>query len=70
MELGGLVSLIIYLMVAGLIFWLLWWVIGYSGIPEPFAKVARVIIAVIAVIFLVGILLSFLGQPIGSIRLK
>lgn len=60
-SLTALVSLVIYLVVAGLIFWLLWWLIGYCGIPEPFNKVARVILAVLAVLVCIGLLLSLVG---------
>lgn len=59
---GGLLSLLINLVVAGLILYLLWWLIGYIGLPQPFDKVARVIIAVVAVIWLINCLLSLTGS--------
>jgi hypothetical protein len=55
------VTVILYLIVAGLIFGLLWWLVGYVGLPEPFGRVARVILAILAVFVVIGILLSFLG---------
>lgn len=63
---SALVTLLIWLVVAGLICWLLWWLIGYVGVPEPFNKVARVIIALVAVIFLINILLTLVGHPMFS----
>ncbi len=63
-SLDSLVSVLIYVVVAGLIFWLLWWLVGYVGLPEPFNKVARVILAVVAVVFLINLLLSFAGHPL------
>ncbi len=64
-PLGAMAMLVIYVIVGGLIFGLLWWLIGYCAIPEPFNKVARVLIAVIAVVFLIMVLLSVVnGQPI------
>ncbi len=64
-PLGALVSLILYVIVGGLVFYLLWWLVGYVGLPEPFNKVARVIIAVVAVVFLIMLLLSLVnGQPV------
>jgi hypothetical protein len=64
-SIQGAVSVVITLVVAGLIFWLLFWLIGYCGVPEPFNKVARVILAVLAVCVCIGILLSLgSGQPI------
>ena len=64
-SISAAVTVVLYLIVAGLIFWLLWWLIGYCGIPEPFNKVARVILAILAVFVLIGILLSLVGgQPL------
>ncbi len=60
----GVVNAIIYIIVFGLIFWLLHWLISYVGIPEPFAKVARVILAVAAVIILINCLLMLAGRPL------
>ena len=62
LSLGGLMPLLIEIIIAGLIFYLLWWFIGYVGIPEPFNKVARVVIALVALIYLINLLLSLSGQ--------
>lgn len=59
---SSLVNGVIWLVVIGLIVYLLWWFIGYVGLPEPFAKIARVIVALIAVIFLINFLLSLTGS--------
>ena len=59
----AVVSAVIWIIVAGLIFWLLTWLIAYVGLPEPFAKVAKVVIAVAAVIILINALLSIAGSP-------
>jgi len=53
---SGLISILITLVIAGLIFWLCFWFIGVVGLPEPFNKVATVIIALMALIFLIGVL--------------
>lgn len=59
----NLVSALIWIVVVGLICWLLWWFIGYIGLPEPFNKVARVLIALVAVVFLINALLTIAGKP-------
>ena len=33
-----LLHALVYLIVVGLIFWLLWWIIGYAKVPEPFIR--------------------------------
>lgn len=64
-SLEGVVRLVLYLVVAGLILYLLHFLIGYAGLPEPFAKVAKVILMVVAVLIVVGLLLSLVGgRPI------
>jgi hypothetical protein len=56
MEMGGLLQLLVTIIVAGLIFYLLYWLIGVVGLPEPFNKVAIVVLALVCVIFLIGLL--------------
>ncbi len=51
-----LIGMLITLVIWGLIFWLLWWAIGAVGLPEPFNKVATVILVLAAVIVVIGIL--------------
>lgn len=59
------VYFIFLLIIAGVIFWLLSWAIDYVGIPDPFRKVARVVLVLLAVFVLIGLLLSLVGgQPI------
>lgn len=59
-----MVKVIFQIIVMGLVFWLLWWLIGYVGLPEPFKKIALVILAILAVFFLINLLLSLTGRPI------
>jgi hypothetical protein len=64
----SLVSMLVWIIVIGLIFWLLFWLISYVGLPEPFAKIAKVLLAVVAVLILINFLLGFAGSPIVSFR--
>ncbi len=61
LSLSGAVHVVIWLIVAGLIFWLLWWLVNYIAPPEPFRKIANIILAILAVLVLIGILLSLVG---------
>jgi hypothetical protein len=58
-----LLHVLVWVIIAAVIFWLCNWLIGYVGIPEPFNKVAKVIVAIVAVIFLVNALLLLVGKP-------
>lgn len=60
---AALVNALVYLVIIGLIIWLLWWFVSYIGLPEPFAKVAKVLIALVALVFLINFLLGLVGDP-------
>jgi hypothetical protein len=57
-----IVNVFVWLIVAGLIFWLLNWLIGYVGLADPFAKIAKVILGVLAVLLVINILLGLVGM--------
>jgi len=67
-SVDGLIQVVIYIVVIGLVLWLVWWFIGYAGIPEPFNKVARVLVGLVAVLVLISLLLGFIGHPIFTLR--
>jgi len=60
-SLSGAVTVVVYLVVVGMVFWLLWWLVNYVAPPEPFRKIANVILAILAVMVVIGILLSMVG---------
>lgn len=60
---SGLVGVLLQVIVIGLVCGLLWWLVSYVALPEPFNKLARVIIAIVAVVFLINALLSIVGRP-------
>lgn len=59
-----LVNILVQVVIVGLIMWLLWWGLGKIGLPEPFNKVATVILVLITVVFLLNILLGLTGHPL------
>ena len=58
----ALLRSVIWVLIIALICWLLWWLIDFIGIPEPFRKVARVIVAVAGVVLLINTLLGLVGS--------
>lgn len=58
----GLLDVFIWLIVAGLVYWLVIWVLGELGLPEPFNKILRVLAAVVAFVIVVNALLSLAGH--------
>jgi len=57
----NLLTLVIYIVVLGLVVWLLLYVVSQLPLPAPFPQVARVLIVVIACICLIYLLLGLLG---------
>lgn len=71
-TLESVVALVIYILVAGLVFGLLTWLTHYVErewpMAAPFTKVARVVLVVLGVLVLIGILLAFVGHPVFVIK--
>ena len=67
-SLQGLVSAVIYLLVLAAVVWLLLFIVGKVGPPEPFAKIITAIIYVVAALILIAMLLDFAGSPIIHLR--
>lgn len=59
-----LVRAVVMIVVLGLIVWLLYYLINYISPPEPFKKVAMVVLMVFAVLICIGVLLSLAGTPL------
>ncbi len=62
-TMSSLLSLLLGIAVVGLVFWLLWWLIGYMGLPEPFNKICMVVLAIAAVVVLISFLFQVFGYP-------
>jgi len=54
--------LVITIAVGGLIYWLLDWGLTKVAIPEPFNKIARVVLVLAVVIFLINALMGLTGH--------
>ena len=68
-SLSGIVSIVVYLLIAAAVLGLLWFLIGYCeanmGGPPKVYGVIRVVFVVLVVLGLIGLLLSLLsGQPL------
>lgn len=54
------------LVVFGLIFYVLWWGLGLIALPQPFMKVAQVILILGAGVVVINALLSLIGKEFIS----
>ena len=62
----GLVYLIIYIIVVGLVLWLLSYLVDNIPLQEPFRRVAKIAILVIGVLIVILLLLNFIGVLDGG----
>ena len=60
---NDLIDLFIWVLIIGLIFYLLYWLLGKAGLPEPWNKIALFVLALAAVIILIRMILKFAGNP-------
>ena len=58
-----LLYLLIVIIVLGLVFYLLYWMIGQIPMPQPFRTAAVVILCLITVLVLLGILFGGINLP-------
>lgn len=59
--LNTLLSLLVGLLILGLIWWVIRYIVGAFGLPHVIAQVAGVVIAIIAVAWLISILVGASG---------
>lgn len=53
---------IIYLVIAGLIIWLIQWGLTQIPLAEPFKKIIHVVLIIVIVVLLINFLLSLVGR--------
>jgi heme A synthase len=60
----NLVNLLIWVIVLGLIFYVIHWALSQVPLPAPFNVVARVVLALIVVVVLLGALTGGIHVPV------
>lgn len=67
---GSLIYLLVYLLVLGLVLWLVLFVIQQFPLPEPFGRVAYVVVVIIGVLCLIVLITDFLPPLVGHPLLR
>ena len=62
----SILAVLISLVIWGIIFYVLWWGLSKIALPEPFGKIATVILVLATVIVVIGILTGGIA-PFGFI---
>lgn len=68
MTTAALLSALLWLVIVGLIVYVCWWGLQKIGLPEPFNKIATVLLVVVTVVILVNFLLGFTGTTVFHLR--
>lgn len=63
-----LLTFVIWFIIAGVVYWLIMWAVDTIGVPEPFNKVIKVVVILVALIFVINALLSLFGSPFIRLR--
>ena len=58
---GALLTLIIYIIILGLLYWLMTYLLGIFPLPDPAGRIAQAIVVVVIVFVLIFLLLDLLG---------
>jgi hypothetical protein len=62
----ALINLIIWLLVLGIVYWLVVWLIDSVPIPDPPARLIKIGLVVIMTLLVILMLLNFIGIDIGG----
>ena len=63
----SLIMLVVYIIVVGLVFWLLNYLIDNVPLDEPFRRIAKIALMVVGILILILILLQFAGVIDGGL---
>lgn len=61
----ALINLIVWLLVIGIIYWLVIWLIDSIPIPDPPARLIKIALMVIMVLIVILLLLNLIGVQTG-----
>jgi hypothetical protein len=66
-----LITIIVYICVIGLLYWLAMYVLDNIPLPEPVGKVARILVMVVVILAVIMLLLSLVGGGgLGNLNLS
>jgi hypothetical protein len=64
----SLIGLLVTVIVLGLVFYLLYWLVGQVPLPAPFKTVATVLLGLVAVLVLLSLLFGGISIPLLRVR--
>ncbi len=61
---ASLLTVLIWLVVAAVVYYVVSWGLAKAALPDPFGKVANILLILIVVILIVNALLMLVGRPL------
>ncbi len=55
MQLNGLLSLLLYLLIGGLVVYIIYWIVGMLALPAPVKNIILAIVAIVVLIWLLSV---------------
>lgn len=65
---GALISLIIYLLIIGILIWLVYYVVDAIPLPAPINRMVKIVVVILAALIVIVILLNVLGMGTGGLQ--
>jgi glucan phosphoethanolaminetransferase (alkaline phosphatase superfamily) len=62
---AGLINLIVWLLVVGLLIALVYWVLDAIPVPQPINKIVKIVVIVLAALVVIMLLLQLVGVSTG-----
>jgi hypothetical protein len=66
---SAIFTLIVYLIVLGLLYWLVVYVLDAVPIPDPPNRIIKILLMVLMVLVVIVLLLNLIGAGVGGINL-
>lgn len=63
---GGLINLIVWLLVVGILIALVYWLLDAIPIPQPINRIVKIVVIVVAALVLILLLLQLIGVDSGG----
>lgn len=61
---ASLLTVLVWLVIAAVVYYVVSWGLSKAALPEPFGKVANIILILVVVILIVNALLMLVGRPL------
>lgn len=64
---SGLINLIVYLLIVGVLLALVYYVLDAIPIPQPINRIVKIVVVVVACLIIIMVLLQLVGGPSGGL---